>query len=233
MATRKLIRVYHAHPAYSGRQHRLFGPLARFDYQIRDRHQNPKLQLDGRGVIYLADKLETALAEAFQDQGVEVGICPNMRAVSMSPALAVELLDLGGNGVMKIGALAGLASGNYRRRLTQRWGRRIYEDLDTFAGIRYRGAHQHGLCVVGWERTGPLTFDAASDLELDGPLWTRVVVALQGTRPNRDKDRRRRLSALPRDRGNRTPHADLTAPTRRSSSLEARSDPRRRVGLPD
>ena len=174
-----LIRVYHAHPTYSGREHRLFGPLNRFDHQIRDRHQKPKLQPDGRGVIYLADNLATSLAEAFQDQGVEVGICPNMRAVPMSPAANVELLDITGDGVMKIGALAGLASGAYRRRLTQQWGRAIYEDLSRFAGIRYRGAHQNGLCVVGWERTGVLTFGATSDLALDGVLWTRVAVALQ------------------------------------------------------
>lgn len=73
--TQKLIRVYHAHAAHSGRQHRLYGALNRFDHQVRDRHQKPKLQPDGRGVIYLAETLGTALAEAFQSQGVEVGVC--------------------------------------------------------------------------------------------------------------------------------------------------------------
>jgi hypothetical protein len=176
--TRKLIRVYHAHPAYSGRQHRLFGPLNRFDHQIRDGHQQPKVQPDGRGVIYLAENLGTALAEAFQSQGVEVGVCPNMRAVAMAPVTPTDLLDLTGDGLMKIGALAGLASGYYARRLTQRWGRAVYEDLEAYAGIRYRGAHQNGLCVVGWERTGPLAFDPADDHPLDGPLWDRLTVAL-------------------------------------------------------
>ncbi len=74
----KLLRVYHVHPVHSGRQHRLFGPLNRFDQQIRDRHQQPKPQPDGRGVMYLAETLGTALTEAFQEQGVEVGICPKM-----------------------------------------------------------------------------------------------------------------------------------------------------------
>lgn len=63
----------------------------------------------------------------------------------MAPAAAVELLDIAGSGVMKIGAVAGLASGDYARRATQRWGRAIYEDLQRFAGARYRGAHQNGI----------------------------------------------------------------------------------------
>lgn len=175
----KLLRVYHVDPTRSGRQHRIFGPLNRFDHQIRDRRQRPKLQPDGRGVIYLAETLGTALAEAFQDQGVEVGVCPNMRAVAMAPSTTVELLDITGVGVMRIGAVAGLASGAYPRRLTQRWGRAIYEDLARFAGIRYRGAHQNGICVAAWERTGPLSFDAAEDFSLRSKtLWDRVVLAL-------------------------------------------------------
>jgi hypothetical protein len=71
-----------------------------------------------------------------------------MRGVVMRPSTPVDLLDITGDGVMKIGAVAGLASGDYPRRLTQRWGRAIYEDLSMFAGIRYLGAHQNGECVV-------------------------------------------------------------------------------------
>ena len=41
----------------------------------------------------------------------------------MAPATALALLDITGDGVMKIGAFAGLASGAYPRSLTQRWGR--------------------------------------------------------------------------------------------------------------
>jgi hypothetical protein len=84
---------------------------------------------------------------------------------------------------MKIGAVAGLASGDYSRRMTQRWGRAIYEDLQRFAGVRYRGAHQNGICVVAWERTSPLVFDPAEDFSLrDAILWGRVVrdLAQQG-----------------------------------------------------
>lgn len=178
-AHQQLLRVYNVHPDHSGRQHRLFGPLNRFDQHIRDRHQRPKAQPDGRGVIYLAETLGTALAEAFQEQGVDVGVCPNMRAVAMASSSPIDLLDITGDGVMKIGAVAGLASGAYPRRITQRWGRAIYEDLDGFAGIRYRGAHQNGICVAGWERTGPLAFDPAEDFSLRSKaLWGRVVVAL-------------------------------------------------------
>lgn len=177
--TEKLIRVYHVHRDYSGRQHRVFGPLNRFDHQIRDGHQRPKTQPDGRGVIYLAETLGTALAEAFQEQGVDVGVCPNMRAVAMAAPTATALLDITGDGVMKIGAVAGLASGAYPRRVTQRWARAIYEDLGEFAGVRYRGAHQNGICIAAWERTGPLAFNSAEDFSLRSKtLWGRVVVAL-------------------------------------------------------
>jgi len=97
----------------------------------------------------------------------------------MASSSPIDLLDITGDGVMKIGAVAGLASGAYPRRITQRWGRAIYEDLDGFAGIRYRGAHQNGICVAGWERTGPLAFDPAEDFSLRSKaLWGRVVVAL-------------------------------------------------------
>ncbi|MEJ7893902.1 MAG: RES family NAD+ phosphorylase [Solirubrobacteraceae bacterium] len=184
----KWLRVYHAHPDYSGRQHRSFGPLNRFDQQIRDRRQKPKEQPDGRGVVYLAQTLGTALAEAFQEQGVDVSVCPNMRAVAMAPSAEIELLDITGPGLMKIGAVAGLASGAYSRRLTQRWGRAIYEDLVTLAGIRYRGAHENGICVAAWERTGPLVFEPSEDFALTSKmLWSRVFVALadQGRRPEK------------------------------------------------
>jgi hypothetical protein len=58
-----------------------------------------------------------------------VEICPNrylMVAESSAPAL---LLDVSGDGAMRIGAVATLGSGNEKRRTTQRWARRIYEDL--------------------------------------------------------------------------------------------------------
>jgi RES domain-containing protein len=174
-----MVRVYHAHPTRSGREHRTYGPLNRFDQHVRNRHQRPKVQLDGRGVIYLAENLDCALAEAFQDQGKVVGVCPNMRAVAMAPQTPAKLLDITGNGVMKIGAVASLAGGNEPRRLTQRWGRAIYEDLLNLAGILYRGAHQSGRCVVAWERTGALAFDRNEDRSLvSRVLWERVEFEL-------------------------------------------------------
>lgn len=176
---KRFIRIYHAHPTRSGRAHRLYGPLNRFDQQIRDARQRPRIQPSGRGVIYLAENFGSALAEAFQGQGRVVEICPNMRAVPMAPASELMVLDITGDGIMKIGARAALASGHEPRRLTQRWGRAIYEDLPGFAGILYRSAHQNGRCVAGWETTGPLGFDLDEDRSLAGrSLWPRLVVAL-------------------------------------------------------
>jgi hypothetical protein len=130
-------------------------------------------------VIYLAESLGCGLAEAFQGQGRVVEICPNLRAIPMAPTSELLLLDITGDGIMRIGARAALASGSEPRRLTQRWGRAIYEDLPDFAGLLYRSAHQNGRCVVGSERTGALTFDPAQDRALAGrSLWPRTIVAL-------------------------------------------------------
>ena len=43
---------------------RTYGPLNRFDPHVRDRHQRPREDPQGRGVLYLAHDLGTALAEA-------------------------------------------------------------------------------------------------------------------------------------------------------------------------
>jgi hypothetical protein len=132
-------------------------------------------------VIYLAESFGCGLAEAFQGKGRVIEICPNMRAIPMAPTSEVLLLDITGEGIMKIGARAALASGSEPRRLTQRWGRAIYEDLPDFAGILYRSAHQNGRCVVGWERTVALAFDSAQDRALASrKLWPRTIVALAG-----------------------------------------------------
>ena len=135
---------------------RVFGPVARFDPHVRDRHQRPKVQADGRGVQYLGDSLGCGLAEALPEQWPEVRICPNHRVVQAAPARPLALLDLRGDGAMAIGAVGTLGAGNEPRRLTQRWGRAIYEDLPALAGVVYRGAHQGGVSVAVWDRAGVL-----------------------------------------------------------------------------
>lgn len=103
----------------------------------------------------------------------------------------MRLLDLTGDGAMRIGALATLGSGDEPRRLTQRWGRAIYEQLPNLAGVRYRAAHQGGGAVAVWERAGtlrvPVGMVAPGPALLDPGMEERVTVALaaQGRYPIR------------------------------------------------
>lgn len=177
-----MVRVYHDHPERSPLRSRTYGPLARFDPHVADRHRRPREQPDGRGVNYLAATLACALAEAFPEQWPEVAICPSARAIHAAPPKTVQLLDLTGDGAMRIGAVFTLGSGDQPRRLTQRWGRAIYEQFPSLAGIRYRGSHQGGEAVAVWERAGTLRVPTGSSAGghalLDPHMEPRVTVAL-------------------------------------------------------
>lgn len=184
-----MVRLYHQAPAREPLHPRNYGPLNRFDPHIRDRHQRPREQLDGRGVLYLAENLGCALAEGLLGQVPEVAICPGRYLLMASPGRSLRLLDLTGDGAMKIGALTTLGSGDESRRLTQAWGRAIYEDLSRFDGVRYRGAHQGGLCHVLWDRAGDLTSHPGTGIpgdQLVEPAMldrVRVALAAQGRYP--------------------------------------------------
>lgn len=145
------VRVYHRHPDRPPLVPRTWGPDARLDHQVRDRYGNAKVQPDGRGVIYLAGNLPTALAEALPGRS-PVEICPNRYLIVVQSSAPALLLDISGDGAMRIGAVATLGAGDEKRRKTQRWARRIYEDLPRYQGIGYTSAHQGGGCVVLNER---------------------------------------------------------------------------------
>jgi RES domain-containing protein len=181
-----LVRIYHEHPGRDGIAPRTVGPVARFDPHVRDRRQHPREDPEGRGVRYLARDLNTGLAEAYPEQRPEVAICAHARAAWVRPVDDVALLDLTGEGAMAIGAVGTLAWGDEPRRLTQRWGRRIYEQYRHLDGIYYRAAHQGGESVALWERAPEIERAAGGDRAL-WAVWTRVVVALsgQGRRPRR------------------------------------------------
>jgi len=165
---------------------RTFGPLARFDPHVRDRHQRPRVDPQGRGALYLAADLASALAEAYSGAWRRVPICPHARAGWVLPSRAVELLDLIGHGAMAIGAVGTLQWGDEPRRRTQRWARKIYEQYRDLDGIRYQAAHQGGLSVVLWERAPTVHQLTGGDRKL-WALWSRVTVALagQGRAPRR------------------------------------------------
>lgn len=156
---------------------RTYGPVNRFDPHIRDARQQPREDPQGRGVLYVAVDLPTALAEAYSDQWPQADICPHARAGWVRPWDSIELLDLTGNGAMAIGAVGTLAWGDEPRRRTQRWGRRIYEQYRHLDGIRYTAAHQGGESIALWDRAPNLERIAGGDRKL-WAVWTYVVAAL-------------------------------------------------------
>ena len=174
-----MVRVCHENPKSDGMSPRTFGPLARFDPHVRDSHQRPRTDPQGRSVLYLAANLATALAENYPGQWPEVSICPHTRAGWVRPPTPITLLDLTGEGALAIGAPGTLQWGDEPRRRTQRWGRRIYEQYHSLEGIRYQAAHQSGESVVLWERAPALHRLPGGDRRL-WAVWSRVVTALAG-----------------------------------------------------
>jgi len=181
-----MLRVYHKHPGRDGLRPRTYGPLARFDPHVRDRHHTPREDPQGRGVLYLGRDLATGLAEAYSGQWPVVDICPHARAAWVRPSEGIELLDLTGDGAMKIGAVGTLAWGDEPRPRTQRWGRRIYEQYTHLDGILYLAAHQGGESIALWERAPHLEAAVGGDRAL-WAVWRHVIVALarQGRTPRR------------------------------------------------
>jgi hypothetical protein len=179
--SRAMVRVYHEHPVRLGMAPRTFGPVDRFDPHVRDRRRNPREDPEGRGVLYFAADLGTALAEAYSGQRPQVDICPHARAGWARPTAAIDLLDLTGDGAMAIGAVGTLAWGDEPRARTQRWGRRIYEQYGDLDGIHYRAASQGGESVALWERAPAVEIPAGGDRAL-WAVWPYVVTALAGQR---------------------------------------------------
>ncbi len=176
-----MVRIYHEDPHRDGLAPRTYGPLNRFDPHVRDARRRPREDAEGRGVLYLAIDLATALAEAYPGQWPLVHICRNTRAAWRQPLTAIDLLDLTSDGAMAIGAVGTLAWGDEPRRWTQRWGRRIYEQYRHLDGIRYRAAHQGGESIALWERAAGLDRVPDGDRRL-WAVWTDVVVVLSGQR---------------------------------------------------
>jgi RES domain len=181
-----MVRIYHEHPNRDGMAPRTYGPLNHFDPHVRDRHRRPRVDPSGRGVLYFAHDLSTALAEAYSGPWPMVDICPHTRAGWARPTESIPLLNLTSNGALAIGAVGTVAWGDEPRTRTQRWGRRIYEQYTDLDGILYAAAHQGGQSAVLWERAAALDRPAGGDRAL-WAVWNHVIVALrpQGRFPKR------------------------------------------------
>jgi hypothetical protein len=145
--------VYH-HGTHTpnGKTFRQFGPLSRLDHH----HAAipPRLDPDGRRVLYVGADLATSASEVFGEAGI-AAICPRYRVSILTPTAPLPLFDLTKAGAaMAIGALPTLADGNETRALTQQWARAIFEDQPagrTVRGVRYRSAYNFGHSIALWD----------------------------------------------------------------------------------
>jgi hypothetical protein len=116
---------------------RCFGPTrSRFDHHIADKHGEACGQ--DRGIMYLASggqAAKTCLAEVFQEKRV---IDRNSKLpvyVGFALDADIQLLDLSGNFVTKLGASTAIHSGP--RAKTRRWAQRLYDAYQQIDGLLY------------------------------------------------------------------------------------------------
>jgi hypothetical protein len=114
---------------------RHFGPIptSRFDHHELDREGMPHKQY--RGVIYAADHLRTCIAEYFQDSRVVDVRRRDPYLVAYKLTYQLDLLDLTGVFVTRMGASTAIHSGT--KSLTQAWARALYDAYPRLHGIAY------------------------------------------------------------------------------------------------
>lgn len=146
----RLVRLFHPKPHNTNAlTFRTWGPLERFDHQLRREGKpcdNPE-----RGIYYAGLTLSCCIAEVFGDIGVIE--CGELRVASPTTLRPLKLLDLRGQGAMRAGTIGGIASVP-SRRLSQRWSVYFYEsavygDVD---GLIYPNAHNGEDCLALYER---------------------------------------------------------------------------------
>jgi hypothetical protein len=180
-------RIYHQGARCpTGLFRRAYGPLDRFDHHT-PAAAAPGVDPGGRSILYVGRGIGTCGAEVFGDAR-EANVCPSYRAVVILPVAPVVLQDLTGPGVMGIGALLGLSTGDVPRVLSQAWARAIYEDHPTGLpadGVRYVGAHDGGRAAAIWDRAPSLAVaqhpdGTMADVPLTfAPVWRRFLVEMR------------------------------------------------------
>jgi hypothetical protein len=156
----RLVRLFNPKPHGIGAlTFRTFGPLDRFDHQLRKDGKpcdNPE-----RGIYYAGLTLSCCIAETFGDIGViETG---EMRVASPITTRPLKLLDLRGQGAMRAGTVSGIASVP-SRRLSQRWSvyfydNAVYGDVDgliypnVYSGEEYLALYERAQDALHCEET--------------------------------------------------------------------------------
>jgi hypothetical protein len=186
-------RVYHRdYRNPSALFRRTFGPTSRFDHHRADGSGRPTEDPDQRSVVYLGRARTVATAEVFWDQEGDPAdpnadplvarVCPRHYIAQVRPRAPVKLLSLLDDDLDLIGALPELSSGSTATHpLAQEWARAIYEDHDDIAGLKYKGAHNYGECIVLWDRAPDLEVVTEVGADRDWSLheddvWARVSV---------------------------------------------------------
>ena len=188
-------RAYHRDYRTPGPLHRrTFGPISRFDHHQASADA-PVEDPDERSVVYLGVDLHVACAELFWDQKPDeynpgadpfvARVCTRHHIAQVRPRALVPLLSILGADVDLIGALPELCTGpTDDHPIAQAWARAIYESEHYtqrgVCGIRYRGAHDFGECMVLWDRAPQLEVVQELVGERDRPLhepgvWERVL----------------------------------------------------------
>jgi hypothetical protein len=184
-------RVYHRDYRTPEPLHRrTFGPLSRFDH-----HQAaggaPAEDPDGRSVLYLGCDRAVACAEVFWDQRDDdpaanplvARVCTHHRIAQIRPRAPIGLLSIVGADIDLIGALPALSTcPTSQHTITQAWARSIYDEYRYrgVSGIKYRGAHDFGECMVLWDCAPKLELVQAGGEDRDLAMqwrgvWERVL----------------------------------------------------------
>jgi RES domain-containing protein len=144
---------------------RTFGPTdARFDP-----HPLPASDHPGSGVIYLADMVVAALAEAFQLRRAIDRHTDTPYLIGLRLARSVELLDLGGGWPTRAGASQLMNAGPRGR--ARSWARAIKEAWPDLGGLAYPSSMYGGArCFALWEPAADaLPSRPAVSMPLDNP----------------------------------------------------------------
>lgn len=133
------------------------------------------------GVLYAGDTEECAFIETFGARtGVRVVTRLELEARKMSTleiSLAIELVDLDGPNLAKLGADSRLFAGDHSQ--AQRWARAFYDHPDKPFGIRYPARHdQRQFAVALFDRCNRLIVEKSSYLMGDAANANRVAALL-------------------------------------------------------
>ena len=169
----ELRRIYKDKDGRTEKTFNYKGPYGRFDHH-RYPIDKPQVEKD-RAVAYWGwgDTLSCCLVEIFGDQKF---IASQDRAIRRAALMKLDqpvlLLDLRGNGSMRIGSTAKLAK-NGTRKVTQAWSRYFYDNSQVFGeidGLIYFNSHNDENSICFYERVIPKLEGAiAYSIALDDP----------------------------------------------------------------